>query len=307
MLDAVIYSSLFALMSIGLTLSYMTAKVPNFAHGSFITTGAYLAFTFYRFDGINPYLSLPAVFVLGGLVGLLIDLGVIGPLIRRGASLVSLITATFAVGIAFDGVIGIYADLLANQYKIPESRFFLLANQDFNFLGENGLFYVAPGALFAISLTLYLVLTRTKFGVSMRAAVENPSLATVLGINLTKVSAVSWFLAGGLAAVAGDLFTLRLPANPALGTNFTVAFFSASVLGGLSSILGAGIGGILVGAGEVLITVFGAQAVGVWFLSYQPAVPLVMMIVGLLIVPRGIVSADYRKVYRKISGRLSRK
>jgi len=300
MLDAVVFSSLFALMSIGLTLSYMTAKVPNFAHGSFITTGAYLGFTFYKFAGLNPYLSLPIIFILGGLAGLIIDFGVIAPLVRRGASLVSLITATFAIGIAFDGVIGIYADLLSNQYKIPESRFFLLANQDFTFLGENGLLYVAPAALLVISVALYVMLTRTRFGVAMRAAVENPSLATVVGINLNRVSAVSWFLAGGLAAVAGDLFILRLPGNPSLGTDFTVAFFSASLLGGLSSILGAGIGGLLVGAGEVLITVFGAQVVGVWFLEYQPAVPLVMMIVGLLIMPQGIVAVDYRRLYRRL-------
>jgi branched-chain amino acid transport system permease protein len=286
-------------MSIGLTLSYMTAKVPNFAHGSFITAGAYLTFTLFRFDGINPYVSLPASFLLGGVAGLVIQSGVIGPLTRRGANTVSLITATFAIGIAFDGVFGVFADLLANTFKIPESRYFLLANQDFSFLGENGLLYVAPGSLLVISLSLYLLLTRTKFGVAMRAAVENPALATVLGVNLSRVSAVSWFLAGGLAAVAGDLFVLRLPGNPHLGTDFTVAFFSASVLGGLSSILGAGIGGIIVGAGEVLITVYGANLVGSWFLNYQPAVPLVLMIIGLLVVPSGIVSVDWRNVLKK--------
>jgi len=137
----------------------------------------------------------------------------------------------------------------------------------------------------------------------MRAAVENPALATVLGVNLSRVSAVSWFLAGGLAAVAGDLFVLRLPGNPHLGTDFTVAFFSASVLGGLSSILGAGIGGIIVGAGEVLITVYGANLVGPWFLNYQSAVPLALMIIGLLLVPSGIVSINWRNVLKKVMRR----
>jgi branched-chain amino acid transport system permease protein len=300
MLDAIVYSSLFALMSIGLTLSYMTAKVPNFAHGAFITTGAYLTFTLFRLNNINPYVSLPASFLLGGAVGFIVQRGVIGPLVRRGANTVSLITATFAVGIAFDAAFGVFADLLANTYRIPESRYFLLANQDFSFLGENGLLFVAPGCLLVISAALYFLLTKTRFGVAMRAAVENPSLATVVGINLSRVSAVSWFLAGGLAAVAGNLFILRLPGNPHLGTDFTVAFFAASLLGGLASILGAGIGGIIIGAGEVLITVYAARLVGPWFLSYQPAVPLVLMIIGLLVMPLGIVSVDWRGLYKMV-------
>jgi len=297
-LDAVVYSSLFALMSVGLTLSYMTAKVPNFAHGSFITTGAYVAFSLFRLGRLNPYFSIPFSFLVGGVVGLMVQLAVIGPLVKRGANLVSLITATFAVGIAFDGIFGVYADLLANSFRIPESRFFLLAEQDFSFLGTNGLFFIAPISLFSISTLLFLLLTRTKFGVAMRAAVANPSLAEVVGINLKKVYAVSWFLAGGLAGFAGNLFALRLPGNPHLGTDFTVAFFAASVLGGLSSILGAGIGGLIVGAGEVLVTVYISRLVGPWFLAYQPAIPLSIMIAGLLVMPSGIVSVNWKRILR---------
>src|SRR5881409_2758157 len=95
--SAVVYASLFAFMAIGLTLTYLTTKVPNFAYGSFVTIGIYTSYTLYRTSGINPYGSIAVAFLLGALSSVAMYLGILRTLARRGSSLVALMIATFAV------------------------------------------------------------------------------------------------------------------------------------------------------------------------------------------------------------------
>jgi len=120
-------------MSMGLPLTYMTTKVPNFAHGSFVTVGVYLAFTLYHFENISAYYSIPFSFLL--VTGVAMYRLVLRPLAGKGASLVSLMISTLAVDIAFFGIFGIYSDLLSNNYKVFTSKFFLLADSDTSILG----------------------------------------------------------------------------------------------------------------------------------------------------------------------------
>ncbi len=302
-IDSIVYGSLFALMSLGLTLSYLTSRVPNFAHGSFVTLGAYVAYALSRFYGFNPYVATPISFVIGGIVGFAMYLLVLRPLMKRGSSVISLMIATFAVVIVFTGVFGIYADYLANVFKFADSRYFLLSRFDFNFYGLPGLFLVAPVFMILIFTALYIFFTKTTYGTAMRASVIDPDLSEVIGINTQVVYSIAWFLAGGFAGLSGDLFILRLPGNPNIGLDFTVAFFAASLLGGLSSIYGALIGGIIIGAGEILIATYGTQLVGIWWASYQPAIPMIIMVIGLILVPEGIVSIDRRSLRYRL-GRL---
>jgi branched-chain amino acid transport system permease protein len=294
-----IYGCLFSLMSLGLTLSYMTSKVPNFAHGAFITLGAYVCYSMFRFQNVSPYISAPVCFLIGGAAGLTMYFLLLRPLIRKGATVVTCMIGTIAVTVLFTGVFGAYADYLANVFKFGDSRYFLLASADFEVFGFKGIEIMAPIVLIVITSVLYLFLSKTKFGISMRATVQNPSLAQLLGTNTTLVYCISWFLAGGLAALAGNLFILRLPGNPTMGTDFTVAFFAASLLGGLSSIWGAILGGIIVGAGEILASTYISQVVGIWFAAYQPAIPMVIMVVGLILVPQGIASLNWSRLQRR--------
>src|SRR5207245_3474894 len=102
-LDAIIYASLFGLMAIGLTLTYLTTKVPNFAYGSFVTIGIYTSFSLLRVNHISPYLSAPLAYVLGGVGSVAMYLGVLRVLARRGSSLVALMISTLAIDIGFIG------------------------------------------------------------------------------------------------------------------------------------------------------------------------------------------------------------
>jgi branched-chain amino acid transport system permease protein len=250
--------------------------VPNFAYGSFVTIGVYTAYHLKTVWNINPYVASLAAFVIAGVASVVMYVGILRPLARRGTSLVALMIATFAVDIGFIGIIGIYTDYMQGKYPYSTPKQFFAITGDFNFLGVQGLFFVAPIVLAGITLGIYLLFTRTKFGIAMRASVENGSLARVLGINVERVNLVSWMLAGGFAGLAGALYTLWLPGGTSTGSNLIVDIFAASVLGGLTSIFGAVIGGLAIGASEDLVT----TGLGLGFGYYLTGAIAVLLALG---------------------------
>jgi branched-chain amino acid transport system permease protein len=132
----------------------------------------------------------------------------------------------------------------------------------------------------------------------MRAVVENPELASVMGINTSLVLSTSWFLAGGFAAAAGVLLPLWFMCGPQTGSSTLLSIFAASVVGGLSSIYGSALGGYLVGLTEILATNYLAQNVGGWVISYRSAIPLLAIVVTLLIAPTGLAGVDWKRTLR---------
>jgi len=302
LLDAVVYASLFGLMAVGLTLTYLTTKVPNFAYGSFVTIGSYTSFSVFRIYHLDPYVfAAPLAFILGALVSVAMYLGVLRTLARRGSSLVALMISTLAIDIAFVGVFGIYSDYLTSHYGIVDSKNFFRLLADFSLFGLPGVFYVAPISLGSITIALFIFLTQTKFGVAMRASVENPSLARVLGIDVERAYVFAWFLAGGFAAMAGSFSALWLQGGTTVGSELIVEIFAASVLGGLASIYGAALGGLIIGASEILLTQAGIAVFGSWISIYQKGFPLLIMVITLLLFPRGLVSFNWGRIFGPIA------
>jgi len=257
LISAEVYASLFALMAMGLTLTYMTTKVPNFAYGDMVLLGVYSSYATVKIYHSNPYVGSVIGLFIAGLVSVAVYLIVLRPLARRGASIVSLMIATFGVDIGFAGIFGIYTDYLSNTYVFNDPKAFYTLGPDFSVAGYPGIDVAAPLAVAAVVLIVYLLLTRTKFGVTMRASIENPPLARVLGINVDLVYTVSWFLAGGLAGFAGAFLTLDLPfLGVNTGNDLIVGIFAASVLGGLTSIFGSAVGGIVIGGSEIVMTIW---------------------------------------------------
>ena len=298
LMAVVIFACIYAIMTAGLTVTYMTTKVPNFAYGSFVTVGVYVAYTLNKVYGVNPYYTIPGAFLLSGTVAVLMYVLVIRPLTRRGASLVSKMIATLAVDVTFVGIFGAYSSYLIWQFGnccVDAKRFPLLGG-DFFFAGLRGLFIITPLAVAGLAMFLYLLLNRTRFGVSMRASVENPSLAKILGVNVDRVYLIAWFLAGGLAGLAGPLFAMNNGGANDIGSGIIVAIFSAAVLGGLTSVMGGIIGGLIIGGGQLYFTYLGAQYLGNWFTNYQNGIPLLIMIITLLFFPQGLVAVNYRKL-----------
>jgi branched-chain amino acid transport system permease protein len=222
LISTVVYGTLFAMMAMGLTLTYMTTKVPNFAYGSFVTIGLYTAYHLHYIQHVGPYGASLVAFLLVGVCSVLMYVGVLRPLARRGTPLVALMIATFGVDIGFIGIFGIYTDYMQSVYKLVDAKQFFALPGDFTVLGIEGIVFVSPIALALITIAIFLLFTRTKFGVAMRASVENASLARVLGINVERVYIVSWMLAGGFAGLSGALYTLWLPGGTSTGSNLIV-------------------------------------------------------------------------------------
>jgi len=292
---ALIFSSLLTLLSIGLTLTYVTTKVPNFAHGTFAAVGAYITLTSVKLWHANPYQYLFLAPIICGLIALAQYTIVFKQLIRRGASIVALMITTLALEFILLASINIYADYLSRAFKI-RSRYFLFSSYDIHIAGQRGLLIIAP-TLAAITVTaLYLVLTKTRFGIAMRAAIEDSSLASVMGINVNMVYSVAWFIAGALGGLSGALLPLWFPGNPDMGSRLIVSTFAASTVGGIYSIYGAVLGGFLIGLAEVLGTSSLATMFGPWIIPYRPLIPLIAIVITLLLAPSGLAGVNWRKI-----------
>lgn len=317
--NSIIYGSLVGLMCVGLTTTYLTTKVPNFAHADFVIVGVYASSAAYiLWNAPSPYLTAPLSIILGGVVAVLIYLIILRPLIRRGSSLVVLMIATLAVDIIFIGIFDIFVEYIDGKYgRILNDRgyggeFFSLQQlPDFRIFGNVAMLYIAPATLALIALGLYFLLTRTRFGVAMRAAIENTNLAKTVGINVERVNLVAWFLAGGIAGLAGALLAVWTGTPQGSSSLIIVDIFAGSVLGGLGSIYGAILGGLIIGVSEIyLINLINAlyfqffpslaASNVIQVLDLQRGIPLAIMIVVLLVAPQGITGIDFRKLGRRI-------
>jgi len=295
--DAIIFASLLALLSIGLTLTYITTRVPNFAHASFATIGIYIALIATRVWDTSPYIAIPIAFVISGIVAVALYTFILKPLIRKGASQAIQMVATLAFDLVMIAMLNITADFIVKTYQVT-SREFSLRSYDAEFLGFPLIVFVAPITIAILAITLHIMLRKTKFGIAMRAATTNSDLAGIVGINVKLVYGVSWLLGGGIAGIAGALMSLWFQGDPSLGPLLIPSVFAASIAGGFLSIYGAIAGGLLVGLTEVLGTRFLAGEFGSWLISYRPLIPLVFIVVTLLLAPRGLAGINWSKLRR---------
>ncbi|RLE61208.1 MAG: branched-chain amino acid ABC transporter permease [Thermoprotei archaeon] len=291
LLDALVYSNLLVLLSISLTLTILTLKVSNFAHGDLAIVGVYGAYTFMVILGISTYFSIPFAFLFGGLYALATYLLVYGPMRRRGANFVMLMIASMAVDISTRSLLHMYADFMKSQLKVY-SRGFIFDDISLDITGFKlqGIIFFSSLSVILLLLFLYILLMKTKFGIAMRAAIENPDLAEILGINVEKVYSFSWFLAGGFAGVAGFFLPFRIPTSPDLGFIILLSIFAASILGGVNSLAGAVVGGYIVGFSEILGTYLLSQPPINLNTAYRPAIPFTLLILTLMLMPKGLAS-----------------
>ena len=295
--DALIFASLLALLSIGLTLTYLTTRVPNFAHASFATIGVYTALIASRVWESTPYIAIPIAFAISGVVAVALYTFILKPLIRKGASQAIQMVATLAFDLIVIAMLNILADYIVRTYRVT-SREFTLRSYDAEFMGLPMIVIAAPVAVAILAITLHIMLRKTKFGIAMRAATENSDLSGIVGINVKLVFGVSWLLGGGIAGIAGALMSLWFQGDPNLGPQLIPSIFAASIVGGFLSIYGAIAGGLLVGLTEVLGTRFLAGEFGSWLIAYRPLIPLVFIVVTLLIAPRGLAGINWSRLRR---------
>jgi branched-chain amino acid transport system permease protein len=290
---SLVYASTVTLLSVGFTLTYLTAKVPNFAHGTYAGIGIYVSYTCTKILGYSPYIGFPFAFIIGGIASVIIYRLIISVLTRMGGGAIVLTISTLAIQIFLTAFIQIYAYWLRERYSTYAMQF-MLKDNDFSFGGFPGIFIVSISLTIFSVLILHFMLTRTKIGVAMRATAEDPELASVLGINIDRIQLFSWFLTGGLACLAGAMIPLWFQSSPNTGALIITSIMAGSLLGGFTSMYGSVIGGAIIGISEIMLTTWGSSLFGAWFGEYRPLVPMVFLVAVLLIEPQGLQGAYQR-------------
>lgn len=288
LLDSLVASlqvgSLYALMAVGLTLTFAVTRLPNFAHAEFITVGAYAALVASLFLSGNLLLLLACAFVVAALVAAGANRAVFRPLARRKPPIYILILATFAVGLILRYVIFLLVDRLdLFDLRIQTPQTVLFQNE---WLTITNIFaWVVPTSVLLV-VALSLLLNRTGLGRQMRALADNANLARVLGVPIHRVHDITWLLAGGLAGVGGALWGMSTFVNPLLGWLAVLSVFAATVLGGMTSFVGTILGAYVVAFSENTVM----QLLNAWFgvsFGVKPAIPFIIIMLVLLIRPQG--------------------
>jgi branched-chain amino acid transport system permease protein len=286
LVGALVYSNLLALMAVGLSLALITCRVSNFAHGDFAMVGVYAAYTLSAVAGLTPYAWIPAAFAFGGLVSLLAYLLVFEPL-RERTDLVTLMVVSMALDMVLRYSLHVYADLMQQWLRVY-TRLFMFDDFLVEAAGSRlpGVLPASTAVVAALLASLYVLLYKTRVGVAMRAAIENPGLAEALGVSVKRVFALSWFLSGALAATAGVFLPFRIMVSPDTGWSMLLPTFAAVTVGGIGSLGGSVLGAYLIGFSETVLAYQLAQ-VGI-STAYRPLLTFAAIIATLLAYPRGL-------------------
>jgi branched-chain amino acid transport system permease protein len=278
----VLTGGVYALMASGQTLIFGIMKVVNLAQGVLVVLGAYLTYTLFTHLGMDPFLSVLITTPILFLVGVGVQWVLLRPLHSDDVAQLSLLV-TFAVALGIEGVLSfVYGATLTN---IQPSY----ANSSWTVFGYQ--VSVVRFAAFGLSLVmlgvLYLILQRTKFGRSVRATVQNPMSAQLLGVNAERVSAIGFGIGTATAALAGSVFGMLNSFNPGSHYDLISRLLTIVVLGGLGSIGGAVVAAVGMG---VASSVVAAVASPIWSdFSF-----FIVLLLVLLIRPRGLFGAQTR-------------
>jgi branched-chain amino acid transport system permease protein len=300
--SGLIYASALALTAGGITLLYITTRTFNFAHASMATWGFYVVYSGVVILGGVPYNYLPFAFLFGALLGVICYYGLNRPLLRRGAAETTLMMSTLGYDLILLSMIQMYCDFLTSSMKLFPRRVSMNV-YDFELFGTNAASIILPLVAIVFLTGLHLFLAKTKFGVAMRATIENPVLAGASGINSDRVYLVAWIIGGGMAALGGAAMSMSITGTPVLGMNAIPFMFAGAILGGLHSLYGGILGGFVVGLAEYAGVFALSQQFGPWILGYRMGIPLLLMAVTLMIFPRGLAGIPWADLFNGLVGK----
>lgn len=284
-IDGLSIGSIYALAAIGLTLVYGILKLVNFAHGDFMTLGAYVAFAVSVSAGWPIWLGVLAAFVSVALLGLGTEYAVWRPMRRRGAGMLQLLLLSLGLAFVIRYMIQFHWTGALRQLDVDPTRAFNPGDLTISYVQ----LVVMIGAGVILALVAILLKTTT-LGKSMRALADNFDLAEVSGINTGRVIAVTWLLAGGLAGLAGVAAAIyQSLLTPNTGFVLLLSVFAAVIVGGIGNAYGALVGGLLIGLAQEWSTIGGLVPV-----EYKETVSFAILILALMVRPQGIFGQAVR-------------
>ncbi len=274
--NGIILGSIIALTAIGLSLVYGILNLPNFAHGDYLTLGAYLAFFFSASMGLHLLPAAFAAMILAAIFGVALDRIVWRPMRKKKAGLVTLLITSMGVAFALRYTIQILWGSRIKTYGVP-------IQEGISIFGAKVTPVQILIVIFAFTLVflVHYLLQYTKTGKAMRALADNLDLARISGIDVDRVIIITWILSSALAAAGGIMLGLDTHLRPVMGWNLLIVIFAAVILGGVGNPYGALAGGMIVAM---------SQELSVMFLpvQYKPAVGFAILIAILLYKPQGL-------------------
>ena len=280
--------SVYAIIALGYTMVYGIAKMLNFAHGDVIMIGCYIVFTIVSSLNLPVWLGIILSIVLCTLLGMLIEKVAYKPLRGASSSLAVLITA---IGVSYLLqnvallIFGANTKAFASVVTLDPIK---LADDQLTITGET---LVTISACIIIMIALTLFVNRTKAGQAMLAVSEDKGAAQLMGINVNATISLTFAIGSALAAVAGMLLCSSYPAlTPYTGSMPGIKAFVAAVFGGIGSIPGALIGGLILGIIEILSKAYISS-------QLSDAIVFLVLIVVLVVKPTGILG---KKIQEKV-------
>ena len=289
LVNGISLGSIYALIALGYTMVYGVLRLINFAHGDVYMLGAYVGYYLSRkLKGDEPSLVNALLVMLGAMlacavIGVIIERFAYRP-VRRAARLTLLITA---IGVS------LFIENAAQLVFGPDPKFFpsLAPRADFIVGGvrltSEQLTVISVSFILMILLRFFILKTRT--GKAMRAVSFNLDAAKLMGISTDSIIAITFALGSALAAAAGVLIGMQIPKiDPLMGINYGLKAFVAAVLGGIGNVPGAVLGGLLIGASEVMV-------VGYLSSTFRDAIAFGILILVLLLRPQGILGRTQKE------------
>ena len=288
LISGISLGSVYAIIALGYTMVYGIAKMLNFAHGDVIMVGSYVVYVAVSGMGLNPILAILLSIIICTLMGVVIEGVAYRPLRNAASPLAVLITA---IGVSY--LLQNVALLIfgANAQTFPSVikwSGLSLADGKLNISGET---IVTIVVCVVIMIALITFVQKTKPGQAMRAVSEDRGAAQLMGINVNATIALTFAIGSGLAAVAGVLLCSTYPSlTPYTGAMPGIKAFVAAVFGGIGSIPGAFIGGILLGVIEILSKAYISS-------QLADAIVFAVLIVVFLVKPTGLLG---KKIQEKV-------
>jgi len=246
LLSGVLIGGAYALIGVGLTIIFGVMRIINFAHGDLVMLGMYASYFLFTLGHVDPFVSIVFVFPLLFLFGAILQKTVINKVLNALPQ--NQILLTIGIGLILSNTMML---LFTSDYRIISTSY---SSGSFR-LGEISvsvpllLSFVITAAVTAM---LYWFLLKTDTGQAIRATAQDRDAAQLMGVNVKRMSVLATGIGAGLAAIAGSLISPTYYIFPQVGQPFTLKAFVIVVLGGMGSVMGATVGGILIGATESL-------------------------------------------------------
>ena len=280
LVNGLLLGGIYAAVGVGFSLTWGVLNIINIAHGAMVMLGAYITFLLFTYAGVDPFISIPASMFVLFLLGYVLQRFLINRVIPHGVFMT--LVLTFGLSLL---LIDLALLAFTGDYRSVTPSY---AGSGLNLGGvivpyqRLGAFLVA--ILIVAGLNLYL--GRSKLGRAIRATALNRQAAQLVGVDIAQIYAVTFGIGAALAGAAGSLLAVTITITPFMGNVFIGKAFVIATLGGLGTVQGVLIGGLVLGMAESL----GAALIGP---SYQQAIGFAILVLVLVLRPEGIMGKQF--------------